>query len=210
MANDKTEIVIADLRLLIKTLKTLDSSYVNEFYNSAKEIAKPVQKEIIDGIPQTTPVKGMRAKSMRGRLAWGVGKRAKSVVIRANRTVRRKSSFAKGKTKEYPIVQVVAQSPAVVLADMAGKTNRYTNKKPRSRKHEINLFGRGVIVERTYKMNNQGRFLIDALNDSPKAVAKGPSRFFWPSALKALPDARKKIDALIKEFHERTNKNLGT
>lgn len=210
MANERTEIVISDLRLMIKTLRGLDSAYVGEFYKRAKEIAKPIQKNVIDGIPATPPVRGMRARSNRGRLAWGVGKRAKSVVIRANRTVQRKSAFAKGKTNSYPIVQVVAQSPAVVMADMAGKTNAFTNKKPRSRKHEINLFGRGVIVERTYKINNQGKFLIDALSNSPKSVSKNASRFFWPSALKGLPDAKTKMDALIKELHERTNKSLGT
>jgi hypothetical protein len=210
MTNDRTEIVISDLRLMIKTLRALDSKYVGEFYKRAKEIAKPIQKHVIDGIPSTPPVRGMRAKSMRGRLAWGVGKRAKSVVIRANRTVQRKSAFAKGKSNEYPIVQVVAQSPALVMADMAGKTNAYTNKKVRSRKHEINLFGRGVIVERTYKINNQGRFLIEALANSSKSISKNASRFFWPSAIKGMPEAKVKMDALIKELHERTNKSLGT
>lgn len=210
MSNYKTEIEYTNLRLIIKTLKELDSRYLSEFYKEAKEIAKPIQAAIIKQIPSTAPISGMRARSQRGRLAWNVGKRAKSVVIRTNRTVKRKSSFAQGKINNYPIVQVVAQSPAVVLGDMAGKTNKYTDKKPRSRKHEINLFGRGVIVERTYKINGQGSALINALAGGKGVLSSSPSRWFWPSALKALPEAAKKMEALISKTNAILNKNMGT
>lgn len=206
MANPQTVIEIKDLRLLIKSLRELDKSYVGEFYKNAKDIAKGVQSAVIKAIPSSAPIRGMRAKSVRGRLAWNIGKRAKSVVIRANRTVRRKSSFAKGKINTYPIVQVVAQSPAVVLADMAGKTNKYTNKKVNSRKHEINLFGRGQIVERTYRINGQGVAMINALS----AVKGQASRWFWPSALSALPTAAKEMSDLVAKTHEIANKKLGT
>ena len=206
MANPQTVIEIKDLRLLIKTLKELDKSYVGEFYKNAKDIAKGVQAAVIKAIPASAPIRGMRAKSVRGRLAWNIGKRAKSVVIRANRTVRRKSSFAKGKINTYPIVQVVAQSPAVVLADMAGKTNKYTNKKVNSRKHEINLFGRGQIIERTYRINGQGVAMINARS----AVKGRASRWFWPSALSALPTAEKEMSDLVAKTHEIANKKLGT
>jgi len=209
MSNFKTEIEFSNLRLLIKTIKEIDKRYIGEFYAKAKDIAKPVQAAIIKAIPSSYPIRGMRAKSQRGRLAWNVGKRAKSVIIRTNRTVRRKSSFAKGKINTYPIVQVVAQSPAVVLADMAGKTNKYTNKKPRSRKHEINLFGRGV-VERTYKINGQGLALIRALNGGKGVLSSSPSRWFWPSALKALPQASKAMQELISKLHAVAITVLGT
>lgn len=210
MSNPKTTIEIQDLRLLIKTLKEIDKTYLNAFYKAAKEIAKPVQQAIQKGIPASAPTRGMKAKSERGRLAWGVGKRAKSVIIKTNRTVRRKSSFAKGKVNTYPIVQVIAQSPGTVIADMAGKTNKYTNKKAKSRKHEINLFGRGEIVERQYRINGQGLKLIEALGGSPKVVEKKASRMFWPSALKALPQAVAEMDKLIDEAHNKANRELGT
>ena len=206
MANPQTVIEIKDLRLLIKTLREIDKSYVGEFYKRGKEIAKPVQAAIIKAIPSTAPIRGMRAKSIRGRLAWNIGKRAKSVIIRANRTVRRKSSFAKGKINTYPIIQVVAQSPALVLADMAGKTNKYTNKKVASRKHEINLFGRGIIVERTYRINGQGVAMINALSK----VKGDASRWFWPSALSAMETAKGEMSDLIATTHEIANKKLGT
>lgn len=210
MADYKTEIEISNLRLIIKTLKSLEGKYLSEFYQQAKDIAKPVQASIIKQIPSTAPIRGMRAKSQRARLGWNIGKRAKSVVIRTNRTIKRKSSYAKGKINTYPIVQVVAQSPAVVLGDMAGKTNAYTNKKPRSRKHEIDLFGRGIIVERTYKINGQGLALINALAGAKGVLSSKPSRWFWPSALKAMPEAAKKMQALIGKTNEILNKNMGT
>jgi hypothetical protein len=205
--NDKTVIEFSNLRLIIKTLKELDTKYLSEFYAEAKNIAKPVQDSVIKAIPSAPPVGGMRARSQRGRLAWGIGKRAKSVIIRANRTIQRKSAFAQGKINNYPIVQVVAQSPGTVLADMAGKTNAYTNKKPRSRKHEINLFGRGQIVERTYRIEGQGVALINALNNRFGGRA---SRFFWPAALKALPAAAKEMQGLVNKANEKLNRMLGT
>jgi hypothetical protein len=207
MSNEKTEIEFSNLKLIIKTLKQLDTKYLSEFYSEAKNIAKPVQDAVIKAIPSAPPVRGMRAKSQRGRLAWGIGKRAKSVIIRANRTVQRKSAFAQGKMNTYPIVQVAAQSPGTVLADMAGKTNRYTNKKPQSRKHEINLFGRGEIVERTYKINNQGIALINALNNR---FGGSSSRFFWPAALSALPEATRRMQTLVNAANEKINRMLGT
>lgn len=205
--NPKTEIELTNLRLIIKTLRQLDTKYLTEFYQDAKDIAKPVQDAVIKAIPSSPPVSGMRARSNRARLGWGVGKRAKSVIIRTNRTIKRKSSFAKGKINTYPIVQVVAQSPGTVLADMAGKTNKITNKRARSRKHEINLFGRGVIVERTYKINGQGLALIDKLNGR---FSESPSRFFWPAALSALGSATNKMQGLINKTNEFINKNIGT
>jgi hypothetical protein len=208
--NYKTEIEFSNLRLLIKTLKELDRKYLSEFYAEAKNIAKGVQDEVIKAIPATSPIRGMRAKSTRARLGWNVGKRAKSVVVRANRTIQRKSAFAQGKINNYPIVQVVAQSPAVVLADMAGKTNAYTNKKPRSRKHLINLFGRGEIVERTYKIEGQGIHLINALASAKGVLSSKPSRWFWPAALKGLPTAAKEMQSLVNKANEKLNRMLGT
>jgi hypothetical protein len=210
MSNYKTEIEFSNLRLIIKALKDLDKKYLAEFYKEAKEIAKPVQAAIIKAIPASSPVRGMKAKSQRARLGWGIGKRAKSVVIRANRTIKRKSSFAKGKINSYPLVQVVAQSPGTVLADMAGKTNRYTNKKARSRKHEIDLFGRGVIVERTYKINGQGINLINALAGGKGVLSSKPSRWFWPAALRAMPEAARKVQNLISKTNGLINKSIGT
>lgn len=207
MANPKTEIQFDNLRLIIKTLKEYDKTQLAAFYKEAKDIAKPVQASIIKAIPSRPPARGMRPKSNRARLGWGIGKRAKSVVIRTNRTIKRKSSFAKGKINTYPIVQVVAASPGTVLADMAGKTNNYTNKKPRSRKHEINLFGRGIIVERTYRMEGQGIYLIDKLNGS---FSNSPSRFFWPAALEALKPATEKMQIVINKTNEAINRMLGT
>jgi len=206
MSNPKTEIELKNLREIIKILKTLETNYISEFYKDAKNIAKGVQQEVIKGIPASALVSGMRAKSQRGRLAWGVGKRARSVTIKANRTVKRGSSFAKGKTTSYPLVQVIASSPGTVLADMAGKTGATVNKKAESRSYEINLFGRGQIVTRTHRINNQGVALIAGLN-AKKGKA---SRYFWPSALKGMPAATEKMDKLVSKLHDRANRELGS
>ena len=104
----------------------------------------------------------------------------------------------------------MAQSPAVVLADMAGKTNRYTNKKPRSRKHEINLFGRGIIVERTYAIKGQGLALISALSGGKGVLSSKPSRWFWPAANSQWEQAKQKMQALVYKTNEMVNKSIGT
>lgn len=202
--NYKSEIAITDFRKLIKELRKIEPTYVSDFYKQAKEIAKPVQAEIIRGIPPSAPISGMRAKSQRARLGWGVGKRAKSVAVKTQRTVKRSSSFAKGKSNQYSVAYVAAQSPGTVLADMAGKSRKWVNKYPLSREHEINLFGRGVIVKRRYKMNNQGVAMIDALT----AARSKASRFVWPSALRALPQAKKEVARLISKANDVINSRL--
>jgi hypothetical protein len=209
MSYGKTEIEYSNLKRIIKVLKEVDKKYLAEFYKQAKDIGKPVQDEIIQAIPSTPPIRGMRARSTRARLGWGIGKRAKSVVIKANRTVQRRSAFAQGKHSEYPIVQVVAQSPALVLADMAGKSNTYTNKKPITREYEINLFGRGVVT-RTHRINGQGFALIDRLATAKGVISPGPSRYFYPAAERAMPKARKEMQSLLGEVNETANKYLGT
>jgi len=201
MSNPRTEIVMTDFRKLIREVKKINPAYVQEFYKGAKDIAKPVQQEVIKGIPNSAPVRGMRQVSVPGRLSWGAGKRAKSVVLDVKRTVSRTSGFAKGTSSTYTIAAVAAQSPGTVLADMAGKTNAYTNRKALSSKHMINLFGRGVIVERQYRIRGQGIALIGALS-------KAPSRYVWPSALKALPQAVASMDGLLSNLNGIINKNL--
>jgi hypothetical protein len=202
--NAKAEIAITDLRKIIKELRKIDPTYVGDFYKQAKDIAKPVQAEIIKGIPASAPVSGMRPKSQRARLGWGIGKRAKSVVVKTQRTVKRSSSFAKGKSNQYSVAYVAAQSPGTVLADMAGRSRKWVNKYPLSREHDINLFGRGTIVKRRYRMNNQGVALINALS----ASKGGASRFVWPSALKALPQAKKEVARLIGKANDVINSRL--
>lgn len=209
MSVSKTEIEFSNLKRIIKVLKEHDKNFLAAFYKQAKDIGKPVQSEIMQAIPSTPPIRGMRARSTRARLGWGIGKRAKSVVIRANRTVQRKSSFAQGKHNEYPIVQVAAQSPAFVLADMAGKSNNYTNKKPITREYEINLFGRGVVTRR-HRINGQGFALIDRLASAKGVISTSPSRYFYPAAERAMPAAKKEMQSLINKVNETANKYLGT
>ena len=203
MSNPVSNIELKNLREIVKILKELEPTYISEFYKEAKNIAKDVQDQVVRGISTSPPIRGMRAKSIRARTAWGVGKRAKSVTIKANRAVKRGSAFAKGKTDSYPLVQVIAWSPALAIADMAGKTNKSVSV---SRSYDINLFGRGQIVTRDHKVNGQGPAMIAKLTSS-----KGqPSRFFWPSALKGLPGAVEKMDSLVSKLHDKANRELGS
>lgn len=208
--NDKSVIEFSNYRLLIKELKEFEGNALREFYQNAKDIAKPVQAYIQKSIPNAAPLSGMRGKSERARLGWGVGVRPRTVKIRVNKTVQRGSSFAKGKTNEFPIVQVAASSPALVMADMAGKTNAYTDKKPRSRVYQINLFGLGQIVERTHKIDGQGVAMIAALSAGVKGGRGKPSRWFWPAAEKGMEDAAKQMDDLLQDTIDTVNKRLGT
>jgi hypothetical protein len=202
MSNPVTTIELKNLREIVKILKELEGNYISEFYKEAKDIAKGVQSEVIKGISNSAPISGMKGRSLRARMAWGVGKRAKSVTLKANRAVKRGSSFAKGKTSSYPLIQVVASSPALVIADMAGKANKSVSV---SRTYEINLFGRGVIT-REHRINGQGKAMISKLT----ATAGQPSRFFWPAALKGMPEATEKMGKLVAKLHTDANRELGS
>ena len=149
----------AAIRELGKVDKALYWASVNEL----KAAARPLAEAIAAGVPASPPLSGMQGK---GRLRWP-------------RTVRAQVRYGgKRVGVEIPLVRVVVTSPAVVMADMAGK--------------------------RSSGQSAQGRAMIAALN----ARYNRPSRWIYPAALPYRDEAVRAVLRAANLVMDRTTRNL--
>ena len=197
----QAEVLVSDYRDLISALNKLEGQVLKEFFRGAKEIAKPVQVGIKAAIPSRAPLRGSSrrpngtkygmqkaAQGIPGRLTWGTGKPAKSATIVA---MRPKKSF---KGQRVGIVKVVVKSPATIMADMAGKSRAYVNKKSMTDPYPYTRTIKGkygsirrLRTVRRHKINGQGSAMIDKLGSQP-------SRYVYPGAESAFGDSVRRID----------------
>lgn len=192
---------ISDMRNLQRALKNLDPNLRKALLREAKAPAKPVQSAIKSAIPAVAPMSGMT----RGRLSWSNSVDSKG---RAHNPKDVKIQFrtsSSGKSKVTSLVRVAVKSPAVVFADMAGKTERYMGAgykgsgvtrpypyKGGTRVHRVD--GNGVKKpNRRYKYSRQGDALLAALGGKA-------SRYVWPAAERAVPQVTQQIDVVINKF----------
>lgn len=115
-----TDIIYSNVRELTKQLSAIDTDLRKEFIRDLKDIAKPVQTEIVQAIPATGPHRGMRGN---GRLSWDnsinyKGKRVPAKSVSINFRVSGSKSFA-----TTSLVRVTVNSPIVALLDQAGKAH---------------------------------------------------------------------------------------
>ena len=192
----QSEIFISDYRWIIQQLNEIDKELLKEFKRGQKAIAKPVQQGIRKNIPLRAPLRGsssrrngkrygMQQAKIPGRLTWGNIKPARSALIRATNP----KKFTK--SARTAIVKIDVVSPATVMADMAGKSNKYINRKARTEPYRYTLRN-GKEVMRTHRIRNQGLGMIRALN-------KVPSRFVYPGALSQLDKAAGEMSELTQD-----------
>jgi hypothetical protein len=189
----------------MKVIVKLDKDYAKELRKDFKRIARPVQTAIKNGIPSKAkpPLSGMRQVHF-GRLAWGSSygknaKPAKSVLIQLPNTRAKKY-----KNTDIAIARLQVQSPATALADMAGRKGNTKARKGLTPKYDYmyTINGQKVPGIRQHKVK-QWNFVTNI--SKKKSTA---SRFVWPSALKALPQAQKEIEVSITQANLRVNQLL--
>lgn len=195
---------------VLRVLKKLDEDYYRQFRRDAKDIAAPVRDGIqaeLRKYPRTAPpLSGMRQVHF-GRVAWGTtyapagSQRPKpfdSALIDVPRRI---------KSNKYgyrPIVRVVVGSPGTVLADMAGKSNKYTQAFPVTRQYDYmyTIRGQKVPGKRQHRITTQGLEMIANL------PGRRPSRYVWLGAEREIPAARKKIDKALSKINSYVNIQL--
>lgn len=190
----RSEVRVSNYYNLLKALRETDKELLKEFRKRAKDIGKPVQAAIKRSIPSTPPIRGMRRRIVPGRLTWGVGKPAKSALIR----LRHPKRFQK--RERLSLLSIRVGSPATVVADMAGKSNRITNK---NKVTPVYAYSRAKSGFRQHTINGQGENMIDALS-----VKGGASRYVWPGAEDAIPEARQQFQIAVDDAVDTINKNL--
>lgn len=187
---------VTEIRELQKRLKSIDPKLRTQLVRDAKEIAKPVQSSVKQSISSVVPLSGMT----RGRLNWNASTDAKGRVHKPNDVKIQFRTRSTGRSNVTSLVRVRVASPAVVMADMAGKSNRFIDAgyKGTGRSREYK-YKNSV---RTHKINGQGRAMIRALGGKA-------SRYVWPAAENQLSTVKSKIEAVLaKAFADINRKGL--
>jgi len=189
---ERAEVYLSEWYELIKVLRDIDKDLLKGLRKNVRELTKPVQQDIRDNIPSTPPLSGMRKRIIPGRVTWGMGKPAKSALIK----IKNPRKF--DKRKSISLSSVVVQSPGTIIADMAGKSNKVTNKNKVTKRYPYSGAKSGY---RTHRINGQGENMIRQLGNRA-------SRYVWPGAEKALPEARKEFQAVVSDVILKVNAEL--
>jgi hypothetical protein len=150
--------VAENLGRMLRSLRAIDPELRKQLVRRIKEIGKPVESAIKSAIPEIAPLSGMVNK---GRLGWGVGKPAKSTTLSLKSSGSKVSSVT-------PLLRVIVNSPATVMADMAGR--------------------------RAEGNTPAGRQMIRQLNIRKRRA----SRFVYPAGDAAKPGVEEQIKATIE------------
>lgn len=194
---------------IMKILVKLDKTYTSAMRAEFKKIAKPLQEEVRKGIPnkRNPPLSGMKQVHF-GRLAWGSdygkgAKPSKSVLIQTPNTRKRKY-----RGKDIAIARVQVLSPATVLADMAGRRSNAKARKGLTPKYDYmyTINGQKVPGKRQHRVSPWN--FVSKISGGKFIKQSFASRFIWPSALKALPEVRRKVDAVITDANLKVNQLL--
>jgi len=214
-------VAFTDWRDLLRELNKIEPQYARDLKRNFKKIASPMRSGISRAIPKSHPTSGVHVRGAKnvsgfapvvvpGRLSWSANAQNGNIQPR-HTTIRltKARSFKKiGQYGQMSIVKVEVDNAAVVMADMAGRSKKWVNRRPVTREYEYSQ--RGVRVKRRHRINGQGMGMIKALNRG-KGVLKGDaSRWIWPTANKHLPDVRYQINDLIRKANDFINERMKT
>ena len=213
----RSGLYITDYRDIIAELNRVQPTLINQMKKEYRRIAKPVQRDVKNAIPSEPPTSGRHRlkpsnaprsgfipRVVPGRLTWGANgengnKQVDAVAIQTPSEKKAARVYRKNKTDAASIARLKVENAGTVLADMAGRSGKYINKRPRTRVYKYSGSATG---ERSHRINNQGRGMIRALDKKGK-----PSRFVWKAAEKALPkverDAKQVLNVAIQVINKR-------
>lgn len=227
------EVWITDYRDLMRELRKVDSAYASRLKRQFKRVGKPIEKGIKGTIPKKPPtsgihkldpkrnVSGFAPKVVPGRLSWGGN--IQNGGIAANHTeiqaTKQKDWRKAGRFGQLSITRVAVDNAATVMADMAGRSKKWINKKSVTRPY---LYSRSVsstgkygtqqqlIRMRQHRINNQGIGMIKALDRGRNVQQGKASRWIWPTAERYLPQTKIEIQRLLDEANKYLNERLKT
>ena len=211
----KTGIYLTDYRDLITELRKTEPTLIRELQKGYRAIAKPVQKAVKGNIPSLPPTSGIHRKTPQrtvsgfyprvipGRLTWGSNsqnrkKPVRSVLIETPSVAKAARAMRRAKVGVASIARLRVDNAAVVMADMAGKSNKYTDKRKITNEYK---YSRSKTGTRRHKVNGQGRAMI-------KALGRNPSRYVWPAAEKAIPKVFVSTNANLQKTYNIINRRM--
>lgn len=189
---------VTDIRELQKRLKSIDPKLRTELLRNAKKPAEAIVSQVKPAINAVTPLSGMT----RGRLNWNASVDAKGKTHKKDDVKIQFRTRSTGKSNTTSLVRVRVGSPAVVMADMAGKSGTYVNKGYRgtgyTREYNYRLRN-GETTTRRHKVNGQGEKMIQNLGGKA-------SRYIWPAAERSIPAVRAQVEAVLRNAFDQINR----
>lgn len=171
---------VSNVRELNKRLRAIEPRLKTELVKHLKGIAKPLESDIKRSINSVQPLSGMLKD--KGRLGWGNG-------VRPDKTLIQYRTAAGGRSLTSSLLRVKISSPAMVIADMAGRSGNYVGK---GRKND----NASSSLQRRNHSPKKGEAFIRSLN--AKVGDGHPSRVLWPSAEKSIPEVRKQVEDAMR------------
>ena len=216
--NNRDGVSIPDYRDLIKTMREVEPALVTELKRDLRKVAKPLVDGVKKGIPKQPPTRGIHIsrpqntpsgfnpRVIPGRLTWGANSQNRNKNVRSvlAKTPRVRTKLRNGAT-ETSIARVQVENAAVVMADMAGRSGAWVNKRPQTREYR---YSRSRSGTRVHKVNGQGRAMINALKSARGAKSSNGSRFVYPSAEDSLPMVRYQALNVLKGGFDKVNMKL--
>ncbi len=216
----RSGVYITDLQELNRELRKIQPSLVTQMRNDFKRIATPMQAQIKREIPSEPPTSGIHKKRRNnlvsgfeprvipGRLTWGANSQNKnipvdSVNIQSVSATKARRAMRKNPKNQASIARLQVDNAAVVMADMAGKSRKWINKKPFTREYD---YSRSRTGRRYHRINNQGVSMIDALT---RKHGKS-SRFVWKAAERSLPKVQAQSRMVLEKAYARINRKLSS
>jgi hypothetical protein len=216
----RSGLYLTDLRDLNRELRMIQPTLVKQMQADFKKIGEPMQADIKKKIPsdpptsgihkkrRNNPVSGFAPRVIPGRLTWGANSQnnnipVDSVNIQSISATKARKAMRKNPKNEASIARLQVNNAAVVMADMAGKSKKYINKRPVTREYP---YSRSRTGRRVHRINGQGVYMIDALT---RRNGK-PSRFVWKAAEKSMPKVRMQTRMVLEKAYARINRKLSS
>jgi hypothetical protein len=197
-----------DIKRINKALRLVEPELLKEIRTKIRSIAKPIETQIKKNIPTSPPMSGMGGVVFNkktgnysineGRLRWdGAGLRA-SRSVKPNATSITSAIKASGRSLTTSLAKIVVRSPAVSMADMAGRAN-----KSRSISREYVYRNRaGELVKRRHRVTTQGKKFIENL-------AGKASRYGWPALEAKIDDVARQLETeVLDNYYRKLNRRF--
>jgi len=220
--NSRSGLYITNYEELIRELNRIEPTLVKQLRKEYRQIAKPVQSAVKSSIPLNPPTSGVHKKKRQnnvsgfyprtvpGRLTWGANSQnkmrpARSVGIQTISAAKARRNMKYNGMKASAIARLKVDSAATVMADLAGSSGKYINKKSVTREYD---YSRSATGKRIHRINGQGESMIQALDRRRNGQSR--SRFVWPAADDAIPSVLPKMNSALQRAYDTVNRKMAS
>jgi hypothetical protein len=235
LSDSKAVVELSDLVTMSRILKELGPDAFKNFKKKQRNLGKPAQRELrqafgrigIHGPLGAPKRKGRHHDKMstsydRAHLSFMRAKvllnTAKGIDInyKDRKASKNLSQLKAAKDGTISIVRLRVRAPALIVADMAGKSNKARKSVgSRTRPYDIDLFGRGVRSRpQGHVITARRRSAITTWLDALDSHAEGKkqneaSRYAWPTMVDYMPEHKAGASRIFNETIQQINDSLG-